>query len=635
MIRYLSLLVLITWTAYTGSFAQVQRYTVEVASFSSGIHDEFSPVFYKEGIVFCSNQRDNALIGYKNEQSRLFKIFFVTKMNGTRWKQPAILSADITTDVNDGPATFSEDGNIMYYSRNNDVEKMLRNISDTTNKLGIYCAEFIDGKWTNTKSFPYNNPEYSLCMPALSPDGERLYFSSDSPGGVGGMDLYYCNRSNNGWDQPVNLGAVINTPENESFPFAGRYGKLFFASDGHKGFGGKDLFYTQEINGDWINPVHLDSAINSPADDFGLVADSTFEQGYFSSNRRKTDDIFSFHSTPVEFTDCDSIMENNYCFTFYDEQHQLIDTLPVIYEWDFGNGLKRIGKEVRHCFPGSGKYLVKLSIMDEITGEAITEQVDYEVDLENADQAYIHSYNLGLVDQPVLFDGAKSHLEGFRITDYMWNFGEGFKPGQSLMSHTFKKKGQYTVQLGLLGEKDSLGRIPKTCVTKKISIYNTYEGMTGKGDRDREVMYNGTVADGGQNITLPARIVFMDDLSERQKEIIRIGLNEYGNPVVTFDPYGINASSGTFLDRVVHLMKENPGVGLEIVFHTVGDQPEGKSMEISEIWAQELAFYLKGLEMDMGTAHIKGMGSSYPVFGTVLSDDKNYSGHIEFIFFKN
>jgi outer membrane protein OmpA-like peptidoglycan-associated protein len=159
--------------------------------------------------------------------------------------------------------------------------------------------------------------------------------------------------------------------------------------------------------------------------------------------------------------------------------------------------------------------------------------------------------------------------------------------------------------------------------------------MTGKGDRDREVMYNGIVADGGQNITLPARIVFMDDLSERQKEIIRIGLNEYGNPVVTFDPYGINASSGTFLDRVVHLMKENPGVGLEIVFHTAGDQPEGKSMEISEIWAQELAFYLKGLEMDMGTAHIKGMGSSYPVFGTVLSDDKNYSGHIEFIFFKN
>ena len=96
----------------------------------------------------------------------------------------------------------------------------------------------------------------------------------------------------------------------------------YFASDGHKGFGGKDLFYTQEINGEWIAPVHLDSAINSTADDFGIVIDSTFENGYFSTNRRKTDDIFSFSSAPVEFADCDSIKENNYCFTFYDEKHQ-------------------------------------------------------------------------------------------------------------------------------------------------------------------------------------------------------------------------------------------------------------------------------------------------------------------------
>ena len=189
------------------------------------------------------------------------------------------------------------------------------------------------------------------------------------PGGIGGMDLYYCDRHNNDWDQPVNLGPVINTSKNESFPFACKYGKLFFASDGHEGFGGKDLFYTQEINGEWIVPVHLDSAINSTADDFGLVIDSTFENGYFSTNRLKTDDIFSFSSAPVEFTNCDTIKENNYCFTFYDEQHQLIDTIPVIYQWDFGDGIIRIGKEVKHCFPGPGEYSVKLNIIDELTGD--------------------------------------------------------------------------------------------------------------------------------------------------------------------------------------------------------------------------------------------------------------------------
>ncbi len=120
--------------------------------------------------------------------------------------------------------------------------------------------------------FTYNNPLYSFCTPALSPDGERIYFSSDMPGGavewifiiVTGVIMAGISRSI--WAR------LLIRLKNESFPFAGRYGKLFFASDGHKGFGGKDLFYTQEINGEWIVPVHLDSAINSTADDFGLVS---------------------------------------------------------------------------------------------------------------------------------------------------------------------------------------------------------------------------------------------------------------------------------------------------------------------------------------------------------------------------
>ncbi len=137
---------------------------------------------------------------------------------------------------------------------------------------------------------------------------------------------------------------------------------------------------------------------------------------------------------------------------------------------------------MKHCFPGPGEYLVKLSIMDELTGEAIAEQVDYKVELENIEQAYIHSYNVGIVDTISVFRRGKNHLKGYRITDYLWNFGEGFKPGGSFMSMTFKKKGEYTVQLGLLAEEDSLGRIPKTCVMKKIRIYNTYQELAGKDE---------------------------------------------------------------------------------------------------------------------------------------------------------
>ena len=217
-------------------------------------------------------------------------------------------------------------------------------------------------------------------------------------------------------------------------------------------------------------PVHLDSAINSPYDDFGIVTDSSSLNGYFSTNRRNTDDIFSFSTVPVDFTSCDSIKENRYCFTFYDEQHKLIDTIPLTYHWDFGDGRIVNGKEVKHCFPGSGKYKVKLSITDELTGTPLSEQVEYDVDLKNIEQAIINSPDIGKVGKPISFEGVTTDLTGKSITDYLWDFGDGFKPGGPLINTTFKKKGVYTVRLGLLAGKDSLGVVQKMCYRKKITI---------------------------------------------------------------------------------------------------------------------------------------------------------------------
>ena len=254
------------------------------------------------------------------------------------------------------------------------------------------------------------------------------------------------------------------------FPIASGFHKLFFASDGLKGFGKKDIFYTRQINGEWITPVHLDSAINSPFDDFGLVTDSTLENGFFSTNRRKTDDIFSFTSAPQDFTTCDSIKKNRYCYTLYDEQHPLIDTIPVTYTWNFGDGTKQTGVEVYHCFPGPGHYDVTLNITDNITGDTIAKEVEYKVDLVNISQPVINSPESGLEDKSISFEGNISDLKDVRITDFFWDFGDGFKQGGPNMTHIFKKKGEYTVRLGLLEEKDDAGVVRKICVMKKIII---------------------------------------------------------------------------------------------------------------------------------------------------------------------
>jgi len=459
--------------------AQYESFLVKKTSFSSRITDEFSPVYYRDGLVFCSNRGDNSIIGYSENQKGLFKILYVKKtISG--WKQPGFLAEELTTFFNDGPITFNKSGTMAWFSRNNRIENIFGNLTDTTNKLGIFSAELTAGTWTQIKPLEFIDLNFNYLTPSISTDESRLYFSSDKPGGFGGMDIYYSDKKDGKWKEPVNPGPLVNTSGNESFPFAAANGRLFYSSDGHEGFGGKDIFYTRQTGDTWMAPVHLDSAINSAADDFGLITDSTFREGYFSSNRMKTDDIFSFKLFQPEFAHCDTIQDNNYCFTFYDERQQEIDTVPAIYIWDFGDGKTRNGIEVKYCFPGPGDYIVRLTIMDAIEGKAIADKVEYNVNLEDLDQALINSDNIGLVNQPVSFQAVTSSLKDFIPVAHFWNFDDGFRPGGLLESNTYLKTGEYTVKLGLWGQKDSLGITPEKCFLKKILIVNSYEQILGK-----------------------------------------------------------------------------------------------------------------------------------------------------------
>lgn len=612
--------------------SQTPRFIVKRTTFSSSINDEFSPVFYNGGIVYCSNIRANSMIGYSNDQNRLFKIVYVPRKDSTGWKKPRLFSKEITSGFNDGTSTFGVNGDVIYYSRNNNIESKMKSISDPSNKLGIYSAELVNGIWTNIKSFKYNNPLYSFVTPSLTPDGNRIYFSSDMPDGYGGMDIYYCDLIKNEWGKPINLGSVINTEKNESFAFAGNYGKLYFASDRQKGLGGKDIYFTMEINGTWIVPVNLGSPINSSADDFGFVTNSTSEKGYFSSNRLKSDDVFSFSSAPVEFESCNSLKDNKYCYTFYDEQLRPIDTIQVKYVWDFGDGLKRNGLEVKYCFPGPGDYTVKLSIIDELTGNSIAEDVVYKVELNDIEQVYINSSNVGIAGKPLIFDALKTNLKDFVTTDYLWNFGDGFKSGGSLMSNVFKKEGDYLVKLGLLSEEDSTGIVSKNCIMKKVRIFKTYEELELNDDKIAPIAKTGSVEN--SNTALHISINLMDNLSERQKTQIKIKLKEPVKSVLAFNQFGILPSSFSFLDNISDVLKSIPDLRLEMVVFATKDEIFDNGMRSSEKLAQELAFYFKNKDNSMDSFVSKALGMAQFVLKPIASKDESIDGTVEFIFMK-
>ncbi|MEZ4800584.1 MAG: hypothetical protein R2809_12600 [Flavobacteriales bacterium] len=118
--------------------------------------------------------------------------------------------------------------------------------------------------------FSFNDDEYSNAHACVSADGQTLFFVSNRPGGYGGTDLYRCKKVGNVWGAPENLGSAVNTEGNEMFPFLSSIGTLYFASDGHAGLGGLDIFFSEEYNGSFLSPLNMGASINSSSDDFSL-----------------------------------------------------------------------------------------------------------------------------------------------------------------------------------------------------------------------------------------------------------------------------------------------------------------------------------------------------------------------------
>jgi len=462
-----------TYFLQTKVEGQPEAYSVKKASFSTDKYDEFSPVCYKNSIVFCSNRPLTKVLNYSTEENKGFiKINAVDSVGQGSLQTVRLFSKNLNTKLNDGPVTFNSKGDTIYFSRNILIDRKLSELSSVRNKLGIFYAIF-DGKdWIKIRELRINSEWYNVTTPWISPDGERLYFTSDKPGGYGGSDLYYCQWTNNYWDEPVNLGAVINTKGNESYPFMNAAGEFYFSSDGHPGIGGKDIFFSRLADSSWIEPVCLDAPVNSEYDDFGIFTDTIMSEGYFSSNRDRSVDIFHFSTNYPQIFYNTIQKENNYCFTFRDNGSILIDTLNLKYRWSFGDEKPATGSIVSHCFPGPGNYIVRLDIIERETGKLFFTKLIDNLQIRDFEQPYIESPDFAVKGDNISFEGLKSYLPGFRILSYSWDFGDKTRAKGAKVTHSFTKNGEYSVNLELSLRSDSTGIIKKTGVSKKILIFN-------------------------------------------------------------------------------------------------------------------------------------------------------------------
>lgn len=257
---------------------------------------DIGPAYWYGHVTFSSNR--DAGSGVKNFDFWSGKGFYdLYEMKGSNASDivPAKKAkGKVNKRFNEGPATFSQDGTQMIFTRSNYKKKG----EDGIRKLGLYQATWNEKKgWTNITPLPMNSLTYDVAHPALSKDGNLLFFVSDMPGGLGETDLYYCTLSNNTWSAPVNLGKEVNTPGKEMFPFIAPDGTLYFASDSRVGLGGLDIYSASYNGSSWQDIRNPGAPVNSSFDDFGYVCDETGKSGFLVSNRPGglgDDDIYKF-----------------------------------------------------------------------------------------------------------------------------------------------------------------------------------------------------------------------------------------------------------------------------------------------------------------------------------------------------
>ncbi|MBY0424250.1 MAG: carboxypeptidase regulatory-like domain-containing protein, partial [Cytophagales bacterium] len=218
----------------------------------------------------------------------------MTKPENRSWQ-------NIDTDVAEGPICFSPDRKVIYFNRNFlDSHGNEGKAGKLVDKLHIMYGLFNDDKITNITPFEYNTYDHSSTQPYITRDGQELFFVVNDPEGNGGFDIFVCKRGYDGkWRKPENLGRTINTSEDELYPYLDQNENLYFASSGHLGLGGLDIFVSHRTAEGWSEPINLGTPFNSHYDDFGVAFHRNLKSGYFCSDRPGglgSDDIYSFEN---------------------------------------------------------------------------------------------------------------------------------------------------------------------------------------------------------------------------------------------------------------------------------------------------------------------------------------------------
>ena len=544
------------------------RYKVQTIKSNSEASD-LGVCFYNQDIVFSSARKVNSLIKRNDKWNNqdFLRLYIANIDSDGELINTRLFSNKLETNHHDGPVCFNSQGDEMFLTRNylNNSKRVKRNNNGIVTIM-IYYSKMVGDKWSDPELLPFNIEGYSTGHPTLSNDGKKLYFISDRPGGFGGTDLYVCHRDQNGWGKAVNLGSQVNTPDNEMFPFVSQNNILYFASNGHAGLGGLDVF-SIDLNNNDAKPVNLGYPVNTSKDDFGLIIKDG--NGYFASNRLKGqsfDDIYKFSvqqkviNGKVYNLQTNKILGNT-IVTLYNENGSSIKTIKTTESGEFSFFVdKDVAYNIKSVKEGFLNGQVDISSSD--LGSKM--QLDVTV-YQSTDDIFL--------------------LEGLVV------FKDDQKPIQGMTISVYNKQNIDTLYL----VSDSSGKF--SCKLNKKIIYDLQYHKKNLMSKYKTISF----------VNSSDNKMFVRE----EFEMFKIGKSfVLDNILYDSNKSDIRADAAYELDKLVIILQKNPNMIIELSSHTDSRGSSAYNMILSNQRAKKAVDYIISRGIDSERIVAKGYGET-------------------------
>ena len=382
-------------------------YTIKKQPILTSRRADYSPALYGEDwdqIYFTTTRQQatgNELSGITGV--KMADIFFSKKDDKGKWSKPEMAEGELNTEYEEGACCFTPDGKTMYFTRCTHDPNYPRYAT-------IMSSSRSDASWSKAQEIELSNDTLSsFAYPAVSPDGKWLYFSSDMPGGAGGMDLWKVSIGDNGQGTPENLGPQVNTYGDEVFPTFRPNGELYFSSDGHPGMGGLDLFMAKQDSAGHWTLKNLGYPMNSAGDDFGMTFEGLHNRGFFSTNRgngRGWDQIMSFV--------CPEVVQSIKGWVYEKDGYELPDALVYL----IGNDGTNLRLSVKS--DGSFEQEVKPNVDYVLLGTCkgyLNHKQEISIDTSSISREHVLQFPLASMTEPVVIRNVFYEFDSARLTD--------------------------------------------------------------------------------------------------------------------------------------------------------------------------------------------------------------------------